>query len=111
MKDEFDCATCGASMTFDAEAQGLHCAFCGSVTLERQANPTGRIKAESYLPFEVTRERATREFETWIQKGFCRPFGIKDAARVVSMRPVYVPCWNFRAKTNTLFVRHGATGG
>ncbi len=99
----FDCETCGASMTYDAEAQGLRCAFCGSVTLKKQSSPTGRIKAESYMPFEVSRESATQCFEAWIQKGFFRPFGIKEAARVVSMRSVYVPCWNFRAKAHSYF--------
>ena len=99
----FDCETCGASMTFDSEAQGLRCAFCGSVALKRQAAPTGRIKAQHYLPFEVDRETALKSFETWIAKGFFRPSGIKEAARVVSMRPVYVPFWSFRARTHTYF--------
>ncbi len=99
----FDCETCGASLTFDTEAQGLRCAFCGSVTLKRQAKATGRIKAEHYLPFEVPRERALATFHRWIGKGFFRPFGIAREARVVSMRPVYFPCWSFRAKTNTFY--------
>jgi DNA-directed RNA polymerase subunit RPC12/RpoP len=99
----FDCTTCGASLTFDSEAQGLRCAFCGSVTLQRQPDVTGRIKAEHYLPFEVPQERAEAEFRSWITKGFFRPFGIASAARVVSMRPAYVPCWKFSASTHSYY--------
>ena len=97
----FDCETCGASLTYDAEKEGLRCSFCGSVTLRRQENATGRIRAECFLPFAVSRDAAEREFEEWIARGFFRPFGIRSEARVVSMQPVYVPFWKFRARTHT----------
>lgn len=99
----FDCETCGASLTYDAAAEGLRCSFCGSVSLKRQSRATGRIKAESYLPFEVPEEAALRAFERWISKGFFRPAGIAREARVVSVKPVYLPFWRFRAKTHTYF--------
>ena len=99
----FDCATCGASMTFDSAAQGLRCAFCGSVTLERQAAPTGRIRAEQIIPFEVSKQAAASRFDEWIGKGFFRPFGVRQAAQVVAMQAVYVPCWCFRARAHTYY--------
>lgn len=99
----FDCETCGASMTFDSEAEGLLCAFCGSVSLKRQSHPTGRIKAQSYLPFAVHRPAAIQAFEAWIGRGFFRPAGIKAAARVVSMRAIYLPFWSFHARTHTYY--------
>lgn len=99
----FDCKTCGASMTFDSQAQGLLCAFCGSVDLKAQPAPTGRIQAHFFLPFVVHREAALETFEEWIGRGFFRPSGIKTAARVVSMRPVYLPFWSFRAKSHSYY--------
>lgn len=99
----FDCETCGASLTYDAEKKGLRCAFCGSVTLRRQANPTGRIRAEHFLPFAISRADAERAFGAWIDRGFFRPFGVKREARVVSMQAVYVPFWRFRARTHTYY--------
>ncbi|MBI4604006.1 MAG: hypothetical protein HY721_18780 [Planctomycetes bacterium] len=99
----FDCETCGASLTYDAEAEGLRCAFCGSVTLKRQPQATGRIKAETYLPFDVPREQAVKAFERWISRSFFRPFGFKEGARIVDLRAVYVPAWCFRARTHTYY--------
>jgi predicted RNA-binding Zn-ribbon protein involved in translation (DUF1610 family) len=97
----FDCNTCGASLTYDAEAQGLRCAFCGSVSLERQPQATGRIRAERYIPFAVEEAAALEQFRRWISKGFFRPFGFTAGARVVSLRPVYLPCWSFSADAYT----------
>jgi DNA-directed RNA polymerase subunit RPC12/RpoP len=99
----FRCETCGATLTYDAEEEGLRCSFCGSVTLKRDSSPTGRIRPEWYVPFEVPREKALRSFEGWISRGFFRPFGFKEKARVVSMRAVYIPFWTFRAKTRTYY--------
>ena len=99
----FRCETCGATLTYDAEEEGLRCSFCGSVTLKRDPNPTGRIRTEYYIPFEVSRESALRSFQEGISRGFFRPFGFKDKARVVAMRAVYIPFWAFRAKTRTYY--------
>ena len=78
----YDCQGCGASMTYDAEQQGMRCSFCGAVALKRQENPTGRIKAEHVLPFEITRDEAEKEFRSWVVRGFFRPFGIRQKAVV-----------------------------
>jgi LSD1 subclass zinc finger protein len=99
----FDCESCGASLTYDSEAEGLRCSFCGSVSLKRQSAPTGRIRADSYVPFSIRREDAVRAFEGWIAHDFFRPFGFKQSARVVSMQAVYVPFWSFRGRAHTYF--------
>ena len=99
----FDCQTCGASLTYDAEKGGLRCAFCGSLSLKRQEKATGRIRAEHFLPFTVSRADAERAFAAWIERGFFRPFGVKREARIVSMQAVYLPCWRFRARTHTFY--------
>ena len=99
----FDCASCGASMTYDIEQGGLRCAFCGSVSLQRQALPTGRIRAEFILPFSVSREAATQRFREWIGRGFFRPFGIERHASVVETRSVYIPFWVFSGRAHVYY--------
>lgn len=99
----FDCETCGASLTFDSEAQGLRCSFCGSVSLKRQPAATGRIRADAYIPFAASRDAALDAFRRWIGKGFFRPFGFEEAARVVSMQAAYIPCWRFQARAHTYY--------
>jgi DNA-directed RNA polymerase subunit RPC12/RpoP len=99
----FQCESCGASVTYDADRQGLRCAFCGSVSMAREEAPTGRIQAERFVPFEVSREDAERLFRAWIAKGLFRPFGIRSLARLVSIEPLYLPFWRFRAETHTYY--------
>lgn len=99
----FDCESCGASLTYDADTEGLRCSFCGSVSMKRQKESTGRIRAGHYLSFEVRRDDAVRAFREWIGRGFFRPFGIRQAARLVSMQAVYIPFWNFRADVATFY--------
>jgi len=99
----FDCESCGASLTYDAQVEGLRCSFCGSVRMKRQPAVTGRIRAEFCLPFEVTRDDAVRAFRSWISRGFFRPSGLASGARLVSMQAVYIPFWTFRGKTHTYY--------
>jgi LSD1 subclass zinc finger protein len=97
----FDCRGCGASTTYDPGARALRCAFCGSTALERQPKPTGRVEPAWIVPFRVEREQAVAAFRRWLGKSFWRPFGLEDAAQLVSMEPVFVPCWRFAATTDT----------
>jgi LSD1 subclass zinc finger protein len=97
----FDCRGCGASTTYDAGAKALRCAFCGSTALERQPALTGRVEPAWIVPFRVPREQAVAAFRRWLGKSFWRPFGLEDAAQLVSMEPVFVPCWRFEAATDT----------
>jgi hypothetical protein len=99
----YDCQGCGASMTYDAEQQGMRCSFCGAVALKRQENPTGRIRPENVIPFEVSRADAEKEFRRWVVRGFFRPFGIERNLVVVAMEPVFLPCWRFRADVHTYY--------
>jgi hypothetical protein len=97
----FDCRGCGASMTYDASAKALRCAFCGSTDLGRQPGTTGRIRPTRRVAFALEAPQAHKAFAAWIRKGIWRPSRLKLEARVVEMQPVYVPCWVFAAETDT----------
>lgn len=97
----FDCRGCGASTTYDAGAQALTCAFCGSKELVKQPTPTGRVEPAWIVAFQVERAEAVAAFRGWLGKSFWRPFGLEDAAQLVSMVPVFLPCWRFSAATDT----------
>lgn len=96
-----DCRGCGASMTYDAGARALRCAFCGSTDLERQPGTTGRERPSRRVPFAVTDAQARAAFEGWLRKGFWRPSSLQHEARLTSMVPAYVPCWSITARTST----------
>ena len=96
----FQCAGCGASMSYDASARTLRCPFCGSGKLEAQ-NDASALAARRVAPFEVDRQRAESILRKWLGNGFWRPGDLATAAMLTKMTPVYVPYWVFCATTYT----------
>jgi DNA-directed RNA polymerase subunit RPC12/RpoP len=96
----FRCQGCGASMSYDAKAGTLRCPFCGSERLEAQHD--AQILAPSgVIPFALDRQRAIGIMREFLGRGFWRPNDLSQAAAIVTVTPVYVPYWVFRAKTHT----------
>jgi hypothetical protein len=96
----FQCQGCGASMSYDAQAQALRCPFCGSEQLKQQAD-SKEIEPSAVVPFRVPRDQAEALLRHWLGQGFWRPGDLAKQAQVVKMQPVYVPYWVFEAKTHT----------
>lgn len=99
-KHNFECQGCGASMSYDAEAQTLACPFCGSENLEDR--PAAKsLGPNRVVPFAVDRDSAVVAMRRWLGKGFWRPSDLSERAAVTKMTAVYVPYWVFTAKTFT----------
>lgn len=90
----FDCAGCGASLTWELEIQGLRCAFCGQAKLEEKAvlqvPPPHLI-----VPFRIDREQAGALYRAWLGRGTFRPGDLRSESKVTEMRGVYLPYWLF----------------
>ncbi len=97
----FDCRGCGASLTYDAGARALRCAFCGGTTLERQPGSTGRVRPSHLLPFRLGRDDAVTAFRRWLARGFWRPRRLAGEARLETLQAVYLPCWRFEGHALT----------
>jgi hypothetical protein len=91
------CDRCGAALTYSAEAQGSHCAFCGSVTrLEQPADPPET--ATEFLPFRVSPEAAQAALGAWLRRlGSFRPSDLSTAARLEKLRSLFFCAWIFDA--------------
>jgi DNA-directed RNA polymerase subunit RPC12/RpoP len=96
----FRCTGCGASMSYDAQAGGLRCPFCGSTQLEKQADAKV-LAPRRVVPFATSREQAVDSMRKFLGRGFWKPGDLATRAMVVTMTPVYVPYWIFRAETHT----------
>lgn len=96
----FQCAGCGAAMSYSAEAAALRCPFCGSTKLEKGADHKV-IAPARVLPFEISEEEARRILREAIGKGFWRPPDLSEKAVIRNMVPVYVPYWVFGAEVFT----------
>jgi predicted RNA-binding Zn-ribbon protein involved in translation (DUF1610 family) len=92
----FECTGCGASLTWELEAQGLRCAFCGRETLEERETvsvPPPRL----IVPFQIDRTRAETIFRESVGRGIFRPGDLLRELAVKEMRGVYLPYWSFSA--------------
>ena len=96
----FQCAPCGASMSYDASSGALTCPFCGSKRLNAKAD-SRVLDPERVVPFVFDQKDATDQLRAWLGRGFWRPGDLARQAMVVEMRPVYVPYWVFCAKIRT----------
>jgi len=92
----FECPGCGASLTWELEAQGLCCAFCGRTELEERealSIPPPRW----VIPFQIDQARASALFREWLGRGFFQPGDLRRASKVTELRGVYLPYWSFSA--------------
>ena len=96
----FDCAGCGASMSFDAAAGSLRCPFCASVDMVEKKD-VKVIAPKRIVPFKLSQHSAVAAMRQWLGRGFFRPGNLSQRAAVVQMQPVYVPYWVFQAGTHT----------
>ena len=96
----FRCNGCGASMSYDANAQSLRCPFCGSEKLEAREDELS-VAPKYVIPAAIDRGRAETELRRWLGSGFWRPSDLSSTAVVVKIVQVYVPFWVFRATTFT----------
>lgn len=97
---KFECAGCGASMSYDASAGTLRCPFCGSDQLIEKET-SREVAPQRVVPFRVAREAAVTAMRNWLGQGFWRPGDLQQRAMVVDMTAVYVPYWVFAADTHT----------
>src|SRR5262245_37743514 len=92
----FECRSCGASMSYDASAQALRCPFCGSQELD-QREDTKTWAPHRVVPFALPQSTAVAMLRDWLRQGFWRPGDLSEAAIVTKMTAVYVPYWVFSA--------------
>ncbi|HLA85824.1 MAG TPA: hypothetical protein VJL29_13620 [Thermoguttaceae bacterium] len=98
----FECAGCGASMSFDARAGSLRCPFCGCLDL-KQEQDRKILSPNRVVPFRVSQADAEIKLRECLGRGFFRPEDLAQRAALVKMTPVYVPYWVFEAKTHTFW--------
>ncbi len=96
----FSCQGCGASMSYDARAQGLRCPFCGSEKMTPDADKS-EIKPQLVVPFALDRAQAEALLRQRLAGSFWAPGDTSTAAQVEVLQAVYIPSWAFTAETET----------
>lgn len=96
----FECAGCGASMIYSAEAGALRCPFCGSTSLEQRPQRQ-QLLPKRVVEFHIDRANAAKRIRAWLKEKWIAPTGLSESALLVEIRAVYLPCWVFSADIST----------
>jgi DNA-directed RNA polymerase subunit RPC12/RpoP len=96
----FQCAGCGASMSYDARVQRLRCPFCGGERLEAQGD-TKALAPKLVVRFEKDQNDALPLLRKWMGNSFWRPGDLAAESIITRLTPVYVPYWVFSGRTFT----------
>ncbi len=82
----FTCQGCGASMSYDAQARGLRCPFCGSESM--QADDDAKEIQPSYIvPFVLDRQQAIQCLRQQLARSFWSPNDTSQQAVVDKIQP------------------------
>ncbi len=95
------CKNCGAHTTLEPNISASACAFCGAATVVEVPADANLVRPEGLLPFAVTKEAATRTFQTWISGLWFRPSDLQSKSRISKLQGVYIPFWTFDAATHS----------
>jgi DNA-directed RNA polymerase subunit RPC12/RpoP len=96
----FECASCGASMSYSASSGALQCPFCGSERL--QPRPDRKVLSpRRVVPFRIDHGAAADNLRRWLGAGFWRPGDLARTAAVDKISALYIPYWVFSAETHT----------
>jgi predicted RNA-binding Zn-ribbon protein involved in translation (DUF1610 family) len=96
----FQCAGCGASMSYSAQEGRLACPFCASTELVEKKDSRS-LAPSRVVPMVLDHDAAVQGLRAWLGRGFWRPGDLSQQASIELMKPVYVPYWVFAGQTHT----------
>lgn len=94
------CQACGAESVYDALEISAVCPFCGSNQV-MEASDSKAMAPGGVVPFQITDEKASELFKSWIKKKWFCPKLAKESAKAKHFKGVYLPYWTFDARTTS----------
>ncbi len=89
------CKRCGADSLLPPETKTIACPYCGSNSLVRPETPLELYDPNGIILFKFLPEQAETQARAWLAEGWLTPDDIKQQARRLELRPVYLPFWRF----------------
>lgn len=96
-KQLFTCDNCGAKTQINTDVPTLTCAFCGSRSVNPDAQKTRLIEPAGVLPFRISRGAAQERFKDWVDDDWLSPSNLKAGAMLDNLHGIYIPYWTFDA--------------
>lgn len=97
------CASCGATVEFDAAIHAKECPFCAA-PLVADTGTARQIKPQAQLPFLLDEAAAREAMRRWLGRLWFAPSDLTDFARAHRrMEGIYVPYWTYDAETRSTY--------
>lgn len=91
---QYLCRKCGAVLVTDNHSAVSHCCFCGSqMTLGERLS--GDYAPEKIVPFQISKEEATKAFHRWCRKLKFAPKEFLNKYRQRKVVGIFIPVWLF----------------
>ncbi len=100
-KKVFNCSGCGSKFMVESDKVKVSCGFCGSDNVNVEAFDHQYIKPAGIIPFQISKAKATSQFETWIKRGWFHPSKLKRLAVMEDLHGIYIPFWTYDAMTDS----------
>ncbi|MGM9998622.1 MAG: hypothetical protein ACI38Q_04420 [Candidatus Bruticola sp.] len=88
------CKSCGATAVYDAKQISDTCPYCDS-TLVTQEDENKVMAPQGIIPFSVDKEKADKEFRSWIKGLWFAPNDLHKRASKGEINGVYAPYWSY----------------
>ena len=95
------CSSCGAVVNFTPPETARNCDFCGAKIVAQAKSADPLIAPEGVLPFCVTPQQSTANFNGWVKSLWFAPSKLKDFARPEKISSIYIPYWTYDTFANS----------
>ena len=98
-RNELVCNSCGARTSVPLETLTHTCPFCDSNQVVQAVAPQDILRPRHLLPFSIDEAAALQALQQWLGSSWMTPANLQQQARGADFVPIYVPFWNFDART------------
>jgi len=98
----YSCSNCGANVVVNADEVSSKCPFCQTPFVVKNSDLKG-IKPNAIYPFTLGKEKAVEIAKKNVKKRWFCPSKFKKNVNVDNVKAMYVPCFTFDSKTQSVY--------
>lgn len=94
-RQEFDCQSCGAVISTEAQAISNTCPFCGSQSVHIHSASGESLRPGYIIPFKIKNDILAQNTRQWLGKGWFHPDQLVRHVGIERFKGIYLPFWTF----------------
>ena len=100
-ENEFNCPTCGASISLKGLEFAGTCPYCGSNIVNN--NEKDNLTIDAIVPFKIDRDKVYENYRSSVKKKHFIPSVFKKQPPMDNVKGYYIPSFGFDAKTSSVY--------